>query len=81
MNLHLGEYRNHYSGVFSRYPNVTPVEETKSLGFSKILLDCMDILLGYVGSKGFLCFCVDDLIFIDQINLRLVDCFVCSYIC
>ena len=68
--LLLGEYRMQYSGVFSRHPNVIAVEEVATQGFSKVFLNCMDVLLGYVGSRGFICFCVDDLIFIDQVNFR-----------
>ena len=59
-----------YSGLFSRHPNVIAVEEVSTQGFSKVFLDCMDILLEHVGSGGFICFCVDDLIFIEKVNFR-----------
>jgi hypothetical protein len=42
------------------------------MGFYKALLHCIDELLEIIGSDGLICFCVDDLIFIDMVDLRYV---------
>jgi hypothetical protein len=65
-----GEYRSLYEGVFYRHPEVEPVEEREEEEFSALLLSCMDRFTDYLGDRGSLCFCVDDLIFIDEVNLR-----------
>lgn len=61
-----------YDGVFQRHPDVIPIEEVDSLGFEAVLLHCIEELLTVVGSDGFICFCVDDLIFIDKVDMRYV---------
>lgn len=50
-----------------------PIEELDTLGFEAALSHCVDELLMMVSSDGFICFCVDDLIFIDSVDLRYVD--------
>jgi hypothetical protein len=59
--------------VFARHPYVLPVRETDDEGFAAALLHCMELLLNLVGNNGAICFCVDDLIFIDNIDLRYVS--------
>jgi hypothetical protein len=61
-----------YEGVFQRHPDVIPIEEEDTMGFDEALLHCIDELLKIVGSDGLICFCVDDLIFIDMVDLRYV---------
>ena len=61
-----------YDGVFQRHPDVIPIEEVDTLGFEAVVLHCIEEILTVVGSDGFICFCVDDLIFIDKVDLRYV---------
>ena len=65
-----GNFESNYRGVFARHPYVVPVREIDDDGFASALLHCMELLLDVVGNNGAICFCVDDLIFIDDINLR-----------
>lgn len=68
-----GNFWSNYAGVFARHPYVVPVRETDDEGFAAALLRCMELLLDAVGNNGAICFCVDDLIFIDKINLRYLQ--------
>jgi hypothetical protein len=65
-----GKVRSLYDGVFLRHPDVISIEEEDTLGFEAALLHCFDEFLRIVGSDGFICFCVDDLVFIDLVDLR-----------
>lgn len=65
-----GNFRSNYEGVFARHPYVVRVREIDDEGFATALLHCMELLLNVVGNNGAICFCVDDLIFIEKINLR-----------
>ena len=65
-----GKLSSLYDGVFQRHPDVVSIEEVDALGFEASLLLCVDKLLLVIGSDGFICFCVDDLIFIDRVDLR-----------
>ena len=70
MPSYSGEYKSLYDGVFSRHPDVLAIEETEDKGFPKALLYSMERLSEDVGAEGFICFCVDDLIFIDRVDFR-----------
>ena len=67
-----GIFESKYNGVFTRHPYVVPVRESSEEDFPTALLHCMDLVLNVVGNSGAICFCVDDLIFIDNIDLRCV---------
>ena len=65
-----GSFESNYNGVFARHPYAVPVKETEEGGFPAALSHCLDLILDVVGNSGTICFCVDDLIFIDNIDLR-----------
>ena len=67
---HVGQYGCLYDGVFSRHPDVLPVEEKDDIGFAETLLRCVESIFKDVEESAFICLCVDDLIFIDKVDLR-----------
>ena len=69
-SLLTGTFDHLYKGVFARHPHVLPVEENSDVGFGEAFLKSINIIYGAVSPGGSICFCVDDLIFFDDINLR-----------
>ena len=68
--LLLGKFDHLYKGVFARHPHVIPVEENTDEGFGEAFLKSINLIYEAVSPGGSICFCVDDLIFFDDINLR-----------
>ena len=56
--------------MFSRHPDVLPVEEKDDIGFAETLLICVESIFKDVEESAFICLCVDDLIFIDKVDFR-----------
>ena len=58
--------------MFARHPYVLPVEENSDEGFGDAFLKSINLTNEAVGPGGSICFCVDDLIFFNDINLRYI---------
>ena len=68
--LLLGKFDHLYRGVFARHQNVISIKENLDHGFAEAFLKSINLIYEAVGPGGSICFCVDDLIFIDDINIR-----------